>query len=108
MPSKTGVGGIAGLIDVDSSKPATYIGNTSCNCTVTATGLEGKAGMIAANDRGETQKAINSQVAGKLVVDGVETPITNENYFNYLYATEITKEVADADGISIYTPKQGN
>ena len=108
MPSKTGVGGIAGLIDVDSSAKATYIGNTSCNCTVTATGCEGKAGMIAGNDRGETQKATNSQVAGKLVVDGVETPITNENYFNYLYATEITKELADADGISIYTPTQGN
>jgi hypothetical protein len=119
--SKTYVGGIIGR--------ATTVGASDCisACYIKAYEYKGgHLGMVLAESRTDTNKATNCQVAGSIdkgyygsYVDEFGTektgwttdllPLSATNFFNYIYATAVTKEEAEADKCSFYvapTPAQ--
>ena len=124
---KGGSGGadnVGGIIGQGNST----LENCQCYGTITAIGFEGKVGMIMGIDRIDTAKAINCKAGGKLLWRSdyeadeetgentlVEAPgdINADNWYKYLYKTEITKAVAQGDGcdwlptkpsVPVYTP----
>ena len=112
--SKSYVGGITGHM-------GTAISNATVTdeCSIVAWNYMG-VGMITGVSRTDTIKATDCQVAGTidkgyygLVTDkfGNEVegwaadPITlsTDNFYNYIYGTAVTEDVAEGDGCSLYT-----
>ena len=110
----TYVGGIIGR--------ATNVGASDCisACYIKAYGYTGgHLGMVLAESRSNTNKATNCQIAGSIdkgyygsYVDEFGTEktgwtadvvdISATNFFNYIYSTAVTEDVAKGDGCSFY------
>ncbi len=124
MASKTYIGGILGY----TVKP---IANAKSYCDIDAQGLEDKAGMIMGIARANATKATNCGVGGNIISVGetgemdpdtmqpilgkVNTPINGTNFFEHIYATAVTADVASSDNcvllntkpsLPVYTPAE--
>jgi hypothetical protein len=110
------LGGIIGMLDTGVISGATTTG------TITAIGFT-NVGAIMGVSRSETVKATNCVIAGSIdkgyygdyqddfgnektgwTTDLV--PISADNFFNYIYATAVTPEVAAADNCTCPTQAQ--
>ena len=92
------------------------IENCVCHADLKAIGKEGKVGAIMGIARAEATKASNCKIGGNMIFsqDGKETeddmgnpttvytpiltPITADNYFQYIYITAVEQAVAEGDG----------
>jgi len=105
------VGGIIGKLTASG-----IIDNAKFYGNIKAIGMEGKVGAIAGSNR-ESGVVTNSSVGGKIafaattteeedanggdpitVTNPTYTPITASNWFEYIYKTAVTEEVATGDG----------
>jgi hypothetical protein len=109
------------------------IENCVCHANLKALGKEGKLGAIMGMARAEATKASGCKIGGNLIFaeetktetddSGDEqttttetlTPITADNYFQYIYTTAVTQDVATEDGCEylatkpatpVYTPAE--
>jgi len=116
-------GGLAGAVNAATNCPVGALANIT-NCVsygnIKAIGFEGKVGMFVGVARtADTYVVTNSQAGGNLIFaqeEGTDddgnptvtetlTPLTEENWFNYIYNTAVTEDVATADGCSLLTAK---
>ena len=92
------------------------IENCVCHADLKAIGKEGKVGAIMGIARAEATKALNCKIGGNMIfsenveeqeTDGgqvttvstpILTPITADNYFQYIYITAVEQAVAEGDG----------
>ena len=108
---------IGGIVGESSGFP---IYNATVSCEISAIGRK-SIGMIFGMERTDAVKATNCSVAGTIdkgvektvvhPVTKVETTswvsdsktLSESNYFEYIYSSAVTKEVAEGDGCSLYT-----
>ena len=100
-----GIGGIVGSLN--SGK--TTLDNGTCYCDIDASGFE-CVGFGTGYARADAHKMTNCKFGGNLLrieIDEadeskkeIKTPLTADNYFNYIYAAPIDKATAEADGCS--------
>ena len=100
-----GIGGIVGSLN--SGK--TTLDNGTCYCDIDASGFE-CVGFGTGYARTDDHKMTNCKFGGNLLrieVDEadeskkeIRTPLTADNYFDYIYAASIDKATAEADGCS--------
>ena len=120
------IGGIIGNTNRDASNKQLILNNATANCKITAWNFP-RIGMLIGNTRTANRYATECQVAGtidkgvekKVVhpVTKVETitlvgdpkTLSESDYFEYIYSSAVTKEVAEGDKCSFYvapTPAQ--
>ena len=97
-----GIGGIVGSLN--SGK--TTLDNGTCYCDIDAAGFE-CVGFGTGYARTETHKMTNCKFGGVLVRTEIDeadesvkverTPLTADNYFNYIYSAPIDNATAEAD-----------
>ena len=111
-PANVLIGGIIG-------KAASPITGATANCNIKSMAFP-NAGMIMGSVRTDTVKAINCKVGGNMIFDTRETtkddpdggdrievtedvltPLTDTNWFKYIYGDPVTKAVATGDGCSL-------
>ena len=86
------------------------VNGAKCFCKIYAKDATA-VGWIMAAARTSTLKATNCQIGGNTVeIDEADeseilSPITGEDYFNYIYSAPIDKETAEADGCSLLSTK---
>ena len=100
-----GIGGIVGSLN--SGK--TTLDNGTCYCDIDASGFE-CVGFGTGYARTDAHKMTNCKFGGNLLrieIDEadeskkeIKTPLTADNYFNYIYAASIDQATAEADGCS--------
>ena len=96
------VGGILGA--------GKLVNGAKCHCKIYATSGT-TIGWIMPAARTSTLKATNCQIGGNTVeIDDADesemlSPITADNFHNYIYSTPIDKETAEADGCSFLSEK---
>ena len=100
-----GIGGIVGSLN--SGK--TTLDNGTCYCDIDASGFE-CVGFGTGYARTDDHKMTNCKFGGNLLrieIDEadeskkeIKTPLTADNYFDYIYAASIDKATAEADGCS--------
>ena len=105
-----GIGGIVGSLN--SGK--TTLDNGTCYCNIDAAGFE-CVGFGTGYARTDTHKMTNCKFGGTLVTvvkdneDETETvnetPLSADNYFDYIYSAPIDKATAEADGCSFLESK---
>ena len=112
------IGGIYGNTNRNASNKQLILKNATANCKITALGLS-SLGMLMGCTRTANRYATNCQVAGS-IDKGENSPYQNEfdeeitgwhsspkplsasNYFEYIYSSAVTKEVAEGDSCSFY------
>ncbi|MBO7220086.1 MAG: hypothetical protein J6V21_02720 [Alistipes sp.] len=111
------IGGVIGHADATGGVH-TGFSNAIVNCDIKAWGAT-NVGMIFGQTRNDSRKATNCQVAGSIdkgyygdIVDEFGTEktgwtadvvdISATNFFNYIYSTAVTEDVAKGDGCSFY------
>ena len=121
-------GGLFGNVTISKSGVAGALANIN-NCVfygdLKALDLKGKVGMIMGNTRSDNATAKSCKIGGSLIFeqktttggtdeegnslpDTVElTPgaLNADNWYMYIYTSEITKAVAEGDGCSLLTEK---
>ena len=97
------VGGILGT--------GKLVSGAKCHCKIYTNDNVTASGWIMAAAYSSSAKATNCQIGGYTVeIDDADeseklSPITEENYINYIYSANITKEEAEADGCSFLAVK---
>ena len=97
------VGGILGT--------GKLVSGAKCHCKIYTNDNVTASGWIMAAAYSSSAKATNCQIGGYTVeIDDADeseklSPITEENYINYIYSANITKEEAEADGCSFLAAK---
>ena len=77
-----------------------HIDNATCFCNIEAK-EEADVAMITANTRDANRIATNCNIGGKINGEG----ITEENFYNYIYAAPITATQAETDGCTYWDGK---
>ena len=96
------VGGVQGADKV--------VSGAKCYCNIRTENVTAY-GWIMPAERTSTLKATNCQIGGNTVeIDEADeseklSPITTDNYFNYIYSSSIEKETAEADGCYLLSVK---
>ena len=86
------------------------VSGAKCFCKIYATNATA-VGWIMAAERTSSLKATNCQVGGYTVeIDDADeseklSPITAEDFFNYIYSSPIDEETAKTDGCSLLSTK---
>ena len=97
------VGGILGT--------GKLVSGAKCHCKIYTNDNVTASGWIMAAAYSSSAKATNCQIGGYTVeIDDADeseklSPITEENYINYIYSAAITKEEAEANGCSFLAVK---
>ncbi|MBP3550315.1 MAG: hypothetical protein J6J57_01560, partial [Alistipes sp.] len=97
------------------------VNNCQCYANIKAIGLDGNVGMIMGQARADATKAANCKIGGNLIfsqdeiqseipsqpsdITEILTPLSADNWFNYIYKGAVTEEVATADGCELLPNK---